>query len=66
MTRRHPVVRIIHDCQKRGLQPPDFRDIGGTPNSPNGISWWVRVCHGGAWSHVLFLGKRQFVDGVEL
>lgn len=64
--KRHPVQVIIDHHLKHGLEPPEFRDIGGTPDGPNGISWWVRITVRGAWAHVLFMGKRQFVDGVEL
>lgn len=59
--RRHPVQEIIDHHLKRGETPPVFRDVGGKPSDPNGMSWWVQVR--GVWSHVLLLGKRQFVDG---
>lgn len=62
--KRHPVAKIIHNCQKRGERVPEFCNIGGTTNGLDGISWWVRGKS--AWHHVLFLGKRQFVDGAEL
>lgn len=64
MRRAHPVQKIIDHHLKRGKPPPEFRQIQGRPDVPGGISWWVKT--GELWSHVIFQGKRQFVDGREL
>jgi len=59
--KRHPVQKIIEHYLRNGKQPPVFREIGGSPEKPNGMSWWVKTDD--LWSHVIFHGKRQFVDG---
>jgi len=64
--RKHPVQKIIDRHLRNGLTPPEFADIGGEPHHCSGMSWWVRITPKGAWSHFCIMGKREFVDGVEL
>lgn len=64
--RKHPVQAIIEHHLKNGMTPPVFRKIRGAPHHNSGMSWWIHSEPGGHWSHVTFLGDRQFVDGVEL
>lgn len=59
--RRHPVQEIIEHYLRKGEQPPEFRKISGKPYDSAGMSWFVKTK--GIWSHVVFQGKLQFIDG---